>query len=156
MLGRRRRDIFSLIDMLSDPFEVDNLFGVPAERREDPVRVNVEHDADNYYVRAVVPGFADDELHVAIDGRVLTVSGKRERVSDDSEFRRDGTDAPLLSSSRASFTQKVQMLPDARLDDIEAEHKDGILVVTVPRKAVPKIESRSIPIKASKQLEASS
>jgi len=106
---------------------------------EDPVNVTYEHDDKNYYVRAVVPGFEESELHVGVDGNIMTVSGKREKTSE-----KDG----MHSSTRSSFTQSVRLASDAVVDEISAEHKAGILVVTVPRRESKKIESKVIPIKA--------
>lgn len=122
----------------------DNLLGeifgdVYRPYLEDPVNVTYEQDDKNYYVRAVVPGFKDSELNVGIDGNIVTVSGKREKTSE-----KDG----MHSSSRSSFTQSVRLASDAIVDEISAEHRSGILVITIPRRESKKIESKVIPIKA--------
>jgi len=122
---------------LSEIFDSD--FG---KRTEDPVQVSYEYDDNSYYVRAVVPGFNEKELYVNVNDNILTVSGKKEKVSD-----KDG----LHSSSRSSFTQSVRLGNDTIPEDINAEHKDGILVISIPRKRRNKIEDKTIPIKVLKE-----
>ncbi len=107
--------------------------------RTDPVQVTLTNDRSNYYIRAVVPGFAEDELDVSVRGNDITVSGKQERASEEKDYH---------SSSHVSFERTCRLHDDALVDDIMAEHKRGILLVTVPRKNAPTFESRQVPIKA--------
>lgn len=107
--------------------------------REDPVRVTQGVNGENYVIRAVAPGFADHELHVAVNGNQITVSGKQENTSATPDVH---------SSSRMSFIKSVMLPQDAAMDKIDAEYRNGILAVTVPRNSPPRIESKTVPIKA--------
>lgn len=93
---------------------------------------------DRYVIRAVTPGYAEDELHVAIEGRTINVSGKQE-MTDKRNLHR---------SQVSSFEQSVTLPSDAVMDSVNAEYKNGILAISIDRKSVPALERKSVPIKA--------
>lgn len=143
MLTLRDRDLWN--DMLETfDHEFDNFFDKYRSfkpKRLDPVNVSLKHDDKNYYIRAVVPGFTEDELKVEIMGKAFTISGKHEVTKEENEH---------YSSSRSSFSQTLYLGSDAKVDEVSAEHKDGILVVTVPRNELTKIKTKTVPIKRLK------
>jgi len=134
-----KSDVFDMFDTflgLRDPFQ-------GLGRMEDPVRASLEEDTNNYIVRAVVPGYKEDEIECKIEGRQVTLYGKKEKVSEMDDWH---------SSSRSSFKSRFVLPTNAMTEDlasVNAELKDGILVVKVP-KMVPKAEEvKKIPIKTS-------
>lgn len=92
---------------------------------------------DRYVIRAVTPGYAENELHVAIEGRTINVSGKQE-VTDKKD---------LHKSHISSFEQSVTLPSDAMMDSVNAEYKNGILAISIDRKSVPSLERKRVPIK---------
>ncbi len=99
-------------------------------------------DNENYYLRALVPGFEEKELSVACKGRVLTLTGKHEKPADAKN---------LFASDIASFEKKYVLPPDVVTDSISAEYRCGILVITVPknRNTIASQDRKLIPIKTS-------
>lgn len=82
-------------------------------------RVNVWESEDGLTLQAEVAGVDPDKLDVAVDANVLTIKG--ERVQGDgsvSEFQR-------------SFNLPFELEDDA----IKASVKNGLLTLTMPRKA---------------------
>jgi HSP20 family protein len=91
-------------------------------------RVNVWESEKGLVVEAEVPGMEPDTLDVAVDANVLTLKGKRELP--------DGTENEFQRSFNLPF----------ELDEkgIKATVKNGVLTVTIPRKAAA--EKRKIAI----------
>ncbi len=130
-----RRELFNPFRMLDELLAEDS--GIARVR--NTVEMTVSEDAKNYYVRAVVPGFKEDELCVTSTGNRLTVSGKREVTSE-------GVD--LFASERESFERTFSIPRDAVSDDVSAESNNGILVVSIPKRKAVVPETKRIPIKS--------
>jgi len=91
-------------------------------------RVNVWENEKGLVVEAEVPGMEPEKLDVAVDANVLTLKGRRELS--------DGTESEFQRSFNLPF----------ELDEegIKAIVKNGVLTVTIPRKAAS--EKRKIAI----------
>lgn len=102
--------------------------------------LNVREVGDKYYVEAEVPGIKPESIEIAVEGSTLTLRGERfsEKVEDASYHRRE---------RKAGKFQKAITLPmDINADAIEAECRDGVLRLVLPKAehAKPrKIEIRS-------------
>jgi len=86
--------------------------------------VNITEGDDAYTVEARIPGLSQDDVSVELEGRALTIRGehKREKAAYTREERAAGKFA-------RSFTFKHPLKADA----IEANVKDGILTVVLPK-----------------------
>jgi HSP20 family protein len=87
-------------------------------------------EKDNEYViRADLPAVRREDAKVAVDGDVITISGERK------EDKEEKTEKLVRRESfRGSFTRSFQLPKDADATRINAECKDGVLTVRIPRK----------------------
>ncbi|HLG27509.1 MAG TPA: Hsp20/alpha crystallin family protein [Paenisporosarcina sp.] len=99
--------------------------------------ITVERDANGYVIRAVIPGFEDKDLSVATRGNVIVISGKREKTETKNHFL----------SEDASFERTYTLPNDVQIDEISADYRAGVLVVTLPRRKTQAVEIKSVPIK---------
>ncbi|CAL1377742.1 unnamed protein product [Linum trigynum] len=102
-----------------------------------------------YKLRYEVPGLSKEDLKITVDDGVLTIKGERkeeaqggggggENESDDDEF---------WSARSYGFYHTTVLLPeDAKVDEIKAELKDGLLQITVPRTERPKDAVKEVQI----------
>lgn len=129
----RRGGVFD--DLLKAFFDT-HYDAFPAVSR--PVHTTRIEKDDSWVLRAEVPGYTEDDIKVEVKDGTLTISGKQE-VTDktDSTFR----------SSISQFSESFLLYDSVKADDISAELKSGILVVTVPKAEPDKAEPKQIPIK---------
>lgn len=134
-----RDNFFDIIDGLDHNFFLDpSSLGKLSNSKADPIKVIFQEDDKNYYVRAVVPGFSQEEIDITVNNRRINISGKKERVSEG---------ADLFSSSQTSFQQSYHLPTDSVPDNISAEMDNGILVVSIPKwKPDSKSDTRKIPV----------
>jgi len=93
-----------------------------------PVVAAEEQPADGAYrVRLEVPGVRTEDLHVAVRGGELTVSGKSERAGY--AYRID---------------RRFDLPRDADADAAAASHLDGVLTISVPKLAPPEAKRLTI------------
>ncbi len=97
--------------------------------------VDITETKDAYLIKAEIPGLKREDVKVAVDDRVLTISGERQ-VEKEEKDRKHHRIERVYGSFARSFA-----LPD-NVDDehIRAEYKDGILTLTLTKheKAKPK------------------
>lgn len=88
-----------------------------------------EHDKC-YKLRFEVPGLSKDDLKITVEDRFLVITG--ERKEEDGEFDDDHRDG--WYAQRYGYYNTSLLLPDdAKVDEIKAEVKNGLLYVTIPR-----------------------
>ena len=105
--------------------------------------VNMLEDKDNLYVEALTPGVDPQSLNVMVMQGRLTVSGEKSRVAADVKpeaFHR---------SERASgkFVRTFDLPVEVNEERIEAEYKNGLLIVTLPK--AEKAKPRQVNVKVA-------
>src|SRR5512135_86185 len=105
--------------------------------------VNMLEDKDNLYVEALTPGVDPQSLNVTVMQGRLTVSGEKSRVAADVKpeaFHR---------SERASgkFVRTFDLPVEVIEERIQAEYKNGLLIVTLPK--AEKAKPRQVNVKVA-------
>ncbi len=99
----------------------------PPVRRFAPATDIVESDT-HYILRADLPGVAEEDLSLKLDGDVLTIAGERRSQSE----QRQGGYVRYERSS-GSFRRSVRLPEGVDGDAIEANFDRGVLEVSIPK-----------------------
>jgi HSP20 family protein len=75
-----------------------------------------------------LPGIPEDKIAVELEDNVLTVSGERERIQEHSNDR-----FYRFERRYGSFSRSVTLPTGVNEDSIQADYKDGVLEVRVPK-----------------------
>jgi HSP20 family protein len=75
-----------------------------------------------------LPGIAEDDIAVELEDNVLTVSGERQRTSEHSSER-----FYRFERRYGTFSRSVTLPPGVKEDAIDANYKDGVLEIRVPK-----------------------
>jgi len=98
-----------------------------------PVHLEVAESDEGLTVKAEVPGFTAKELEVSVEGRRLTITGKRETKEERKEKK------TLYTECCSDQLLRVIDLPvDVDADKVAATLKDGVLELKLPKAAPPK------------------
>jgi HSP20 family protein len=141
--------LMSDMDRLFEDFKSDweTAFLVPKAFATDLIRQPLVDLADNgkeYVVTAEVPGIAKDNLNIEITENGIEISG--ETKSDQKEENKDK--GFLRRERRYSSFYRSLPLPEAVLTDrVDAELKDGILTVRLPKAAPPEKKTKKVQVK---------
>ncbi len=91
--------------------------------------VNIVERKDDFMIQLAAPGIKKGDFKIEVDQDLLTISAeKNEEIKDENEryTRKEFS----FSSFKRSFS-----LPDhVNSDNILAEYKDGVLMLTIPKK----------------------
>jgi HSP20 family protein len=94
--------------------------------------VDVRETPEAFFFVADLPGLKREEVRVQVEGKVLSISGERQR-----EERQDTDKWHRVERSSGKFLRQFQLPGEADLERISASAKDGVLTVKVPKAAPP-------------------
>ena len=120
-------------DPLDDLFR--GFFVRPVEYGPEPdapsVKIDVKEQEKSYLVHAEIPGVKKDDIHVAIDGAVVSISAERREEKDVKEGER------VLRTERyfGKVSRSFQLGQDIDEAKSAAKFTDGVLELTLPKKA---------------------
>ena len=94
------------------------------------IKVDVTENDKAYTVQAEVPGVSKDEIHVSLDGNVVTL---RAEVKQED---RQGSDEKVLRSERyyGAVSRSFQLPMDIDQAQAKAKYDNGVLTLTLPKK----------------------
>ncbi|UCF17050.1 MAG: Hsp20/alpha crystallin family protein [Phycisphaerales bacterium] len=95
--------------------------------------IDVAEEKDSIVVRAEVPGCKADDIEISVYGNKLTISGEKKL---DEEKKEKGY--YHVESTYGSFRRELTLPTDVNQEKINAECKDGVLTVTLPKAAKAK------------------
>jgi HSP20 family protein len=90
--------------------------------------INVSQDADNFYVRAEVPGIKASELSISAVKNRLTIAGKREIPNE-----HEGASYHRKERPEGSFNRALTLPTELDIERIDARYADGILTLKLPK-----------------------
>jgi HSP20 family protein len=94
---------------------------------------NVTEDAENYYVRAELPGMKSDEMDLQVTADGISISGER-------KIPEQGNGARYHRREREAgkFSRLISLPGEIDVNKVEAAMENGVLKVIVPKSEAAK------------------
>lgn len=108
--------------------------------------VNVVEDGSGFKVEAELAGMDPKNVEIEITGGYLTLKGERK---EEKEEKKEGGSYLRQEISYGSFLRTVALPETADGDKAKASFKNGILTITVPKKAEAQQKPRKIEIRTA-------
>ena len=105
-------------------------------------RVDVVENDKEYLIDVELPGLKKDEVKVSVQDRVLSISGERK-----SEKEEKGKKYHRVERTYGAFMRSFTLPTDASGEKLNADFKDGILKVHIPKEESAK--TKAIEVKVS-------
>ncbi|MBC3929053.1 Hsp20/alpha crystallin family protein [Undibacterium sp. CY21W] len=114
---------------LSPAFYVKPLHGDPLPSPAQ-IKIDVQENEGAYTVQAEVPGVPKDDIHVALDGNVVTL---RAEIKQEDNSRKDDK---VLRSERyfGEVSRSFQLPVEIDTASASAKYDNGVLSLTLPKK----------------------
>ncbi len=125
----------------NEPFGEDA--GTPSElapvNRSWLPPVDIYETEEAFVATADLPGLSKDDIEVALEDNVLTVSGERsyKKNGDDGNFRR-------VERAYGSFRRSFTLPTGVDAAKVDASFKDGVLTLTMPKSETAKARKISV------------
>jgi HSP20 family protein len=100
--------------------------------------VDISETAQEYLVKAELPGVNKDDVKLAVENGVLTLSGERKSEKETKEAKQH-----RIERFFGSFERSFSLPDNTQVEKIAADYKDGVLTVHIPKaeaKKVTKVE----------------
>jgi HSP20 family protein len=123
----------------AEPFDpadpLDNLFRgffrpVQLDKEVPQIRMDVKETDQAYAVHADIPGVGKDDIHVTIDGNLVSISAEVKKQSEQKEGEK------LLRRERVFGRVSRSFTLENEVDEAtaNARYQDGVLELTLPKK----------------------
>ncbi|HVJ64069.1 MAG TPA: Hsp20/alpha crystallin family protein [Bdellovibrionota bacterium] len=123
--GRTLDELFGLTNHLWSDVASDESSFLPS--------VDVQETSKHWAVMLDVPGVKKEDIKIDLEGRHLTIRGRREAVST-AEGDDDGKWSHV-ERRYGQFTRSFSLPELAEVESIKADHRDGVLKIVIPKKA---------------------
>ena len=98
-------------------------------------QVDVKEAREAYTMEMDLPGKNENDVHIELDNNVLSISSKKEELNEKVDEKENGK--WLIKERRSSeFARRFVLPEDVDAENVKANFKNGVLTVTLPRKAV--------------------
>jgi len=111
------------------------------EKAEAPaLKVDVKEREDAYAIHAEIPGMRKEDIHVSIDGAVVSISAERREEKEVKEGEQ------VLRSERyfGKISRSFQLPQEVDEAQANAKYNDGVLELVLPKKVAAQAKRLNI------------
>ncbi len=112
-------------------------------RRSESFRpaIDILEKDNKIFIHCELPGVNEQGLDLKLDGRTLTIKGKRKQEPEGT-----GCVYHQIESSYGAFSRSFDLPNSVDTEKISAASKDGVLTITIPQKL--EVQPRTIQVNA--------
>lgn len=131
----------SMFNGMATPWEAVNDF--LHQRVRDGILPNLDLTSDEkaYVLSIELPGVEPENVTLEVRDAALIIAGEKKQQRTD-----DKKDCHVLERVYGSFQRVLALPDDADAEAITAAHKNGVLTVTIPRRAPARPQAKAIEI----------
>ncbi len=107
-------------------------------------RVNVVEGDREVKVTAELPGLEEQDVEVSVSRGLLTLAGEKK-----TEAEERGKNVYAFERSSGTFRREIPLPESVDPDKAQAAFKNGVLTVSLPKRAVSMKERKQIPIRSA-------
>ncbi len=132
--------------IFNDPF-FRSFFNNSESAQVNGFCVDIREKEDSYQIEAELPGLTEDQINLTVDEGMLTISADYQSENKQEEGGR------IYTERRSGHMERSFNLDNIDSENIQANYKNGILYVTLPKEKPEEKVVRKIPIKIEEKEE---
>ncbi len=105
-------------------------------------RTRITENKDNFFINLEMPGIPKDMVKIEVENNLLSIKGEKK-----AEHKTEDTNLVMNEIVYGEFCRTFNLSKDIKVDAIEAEFKDGLLIVTLPKVEEAKPVVKEIKVK---------
>ncbi len=88
---------------------------------------DIAEDEKGYYLIIALPGVSKEEVSIELNEGILSVTGEKKL------HKEEGKKYNSIESNHGAFKRSFKLPENVNAEAIEADYKDGILTITIPK-----------------------
>jgi HSP20 family protein len=158
----QRYDPFDVFERMSEAFDlgIENWFDVPMTGFPENTwgiyegdwspRLDMYEDDDVYFIKVDVPGIDPENIDLNITNDVLTIKGERKHHTKEDESKKKGQRYKKEERMYGTFHRTIPLPMPVDSGNIDANLKDGVLYITLPKREETKPKKISVSVSSEK------
>jgi len=129
-------------DLMDEMFK--NFMARPMRILEDEagmqIRTDVSEDDKAFTIKAEIPGVKKEDIHVTVDGNRVSISAETKKETEEKEGSK------VIRSERyyGKVFRSMSLDSDVDQDTAQANYADGVLTLTLPKKAGASVKQLTV------------
>ena len=143
-IGSFYREMNNLMDRVFHGFDIEPFGSSELTTGEFMPRVDVKEDEKEIKVTAELPGMEQKDIDVTLSRDSLTIKGEKQEEAEDK-----GKDYYRTERRYGSFQRMIALSAEVDEDKAEADFKNGVLTIKLPKTAKARESQKKIQIKTT-------
>ena len=132
-------------DLLNFEDAVNSIFsdwsGINKNFKVTP-RAEITEDEDNFYLNLEMPGVKKEDVKINIEDNVLSIKGTKKQ-----EYKKEEKNVITNERYYGEFSRSFNLTNEINHEGIDAEFKDGVLNIVLPKVEEAKPQIKEVNIK---------
>jgi len=105
--------------------------------------LDIASDDKEYTIKVELPGMDAGDIAIEFTDSTLKINGEKRQEKEEK-----GKDFYRIECSYGSFQRILDIPEDSDTDNITSNYKNGVLSISIPKKALPQKDTKKIEVKA--------
>ena len=109
--------------------------------------VEITQSENNYKVKVQLPGVNKEDIEVELDNDFMTITAKIEEEKEEKDQKEKNLKYHTCEFRYGKYKRTISFDQPIRSEEANAEYKNGVLVITLPKQKQEEAKTRKIEIK---------
>ena len=109
--------------------------------------VEIKQSESNYMVKVQLPGVKKDDIEVELDNDFMTITALIEEEKEEKEQQEKNMKFHTCEFRYGKYKRTISFDHPIRLEDAQANYKNGVLSIMLPKQHVEEAKTRKLEIK---------
>lgn len=100
-------------------------------------------DDDSYRISIELPGVEEKDIHLSVENGMVMLKGEKRTENEEK-----GETWFFSERQYGSFSRSFRLPPDAEGDKVDAQIRDGVLTITIPKAKPDEAKSSKVEIRS--------
>ena len=138
-----------LDNFLRDTF-ITHTFGHPLNMIKNTIlrpAIEVIQNKENYKVKVQLPGIKKDNIEVELDNDFMTICAQTHEEKEEEKQEENNKRYHTSEFRYGKYQRTISFDQPIKIDEAEAQYKDGVLTITIPKQNIETKEPKKLEIK---------